>query len=122
MTVARNDGFNQVCVWPGIILTPDQVTEFSELMKESFGVRVQYLEEIKTLPDVKNGRVVEDTGDRNDIFFAVHKDDTGKFALPRLQAGIRWVEDVLGSWNQSSHMYPERVSEYKSWAEEPVDA
>jgi hypothetical protein len=121
--VARNEGFEQVCIWPGIILEPGQRTAFSELMLDLFDVRVQFLEEVETLPDrFPNGLYDTETGGRNDIVFAVHNDDVGKFAVPRLKAGIRWVEDALGSWNHSSHLYPERFSEYKTWNTEPVDA
>ena len=120
--VARNEGYDQVCVWPGMTLTLSQVADFPALMAEHFGVRVQYLEEIKTAPDLRDGFPVEGTGGRNDLFFAVHNDDAMKFAVPRLQAGIRWIEDVLGSWNHSAALYPARVSEYKTWSEEPVDA
>lgn len=118
-TVARNEGFSQVCVWPGIVL--DETANFAELMLEHFGVRVQYLEEVKTAPDIKNGFPVEGTGGRNDLLFAVHNDDIAKFAVPRLAVGIRWIEDALGSWNHSAGLYPERFSEYKCWDKEPVD-
>ena len=42
-------------------------------------------------------------------------DDIGKFAVPRLQMGIRWWEDVLG--NGASNLYTEEFLEKykKSW-------
>ena len=38
-------------------------------MQEEFGARVKYHCEVKTLPDVENGRAVPETGGRNDLFF-----------------------------------------------------
>lgn len=114
MLTARNPGFEQVCVWQGLALVPAQVTGFAELMAENFdGVRVQYLETISTEPDVKNYMQVPGTGGRLDVFFAVHKDDIPKFALARLQAGIRWIEDVYS--NGGGHLYPVHVRAYKTW-------
>ena len=80
---------------------------------EEMGVRVQYLEEVYTAPDMENGFPVEGTGGRCDCLFAVHGDDVAKFAIPRLQMGIRWLEDVYG--NGGGSLYPERVAEYQCW-------
>ena len=111
----KTNKFVQVCVWPGTLVgAAKKQKEFVDFMKKEFKVRVKYLEEIKTAPDVKNGYSVAGTGGRNDLFFAVHNDDVGKFAIPRLQAGIRWLEDVLGNESDTS-LYPARVSEYQSW-------
>lgn len=115
--VSLNDGFKQVCVWPGVSIKGDDWTEqkFVELMQEKFGVRVQFLEEILTKPDTVRGVKVEGTGGRSDLFFAVHNDDVGKFAVPRLMAGIRWIEDALARGNGGARLYPTRVKEYKCW-------
>ena len=81
-------------------------------------VRVQYLEEIETLPDRDEDGVEDpDTGGRNDLLFAVHEDDVMEFAVPRLQIGIRWIEDAVGEWNNKNGyiIYPERVKEYRIW-------
>jgi hypothetical protein len=84
-------------------------------MMEIFGVRVQYLEEIETKPDLdENRQQIEDTGGRNDVFFAVHSDDLSKFAIPRLSVGIRWLEDVYLNGNGS--LYDDRVAEYMCWS------
>jgi hypothetical protein len=106
--VVLKECFKQVCVWPGCIVG-EKVTEFESFMKENFGCRIQYLEEIKTFPG-DGGE-----GGRNDLFFAVHNDDIGKFAVSRLQAGIRWIEDVLSTENYHDKIYPERVFKYKCW-------
>lgn len=109
--VKLNPSFKQVCVWQGTTCGADFVTGFEGWFQEQFGARVQYLEEIETAPDYKNGFPVDGTGGRNDVFFAVHDDDVLKFAVPRLQYGIRWLEDIYG--NGHGDLYPERIAEYK---------
>jgi len=114
--VALQSGFSQVCVWPATVVGgKKKQAEFVKWIESNFdGVRVQYLEEIKTLRD--------DTGPggRNDLLFAVHQDDVAKFAIPRLQYGIRWIEDVYG--NKQGHLYDARIAEYKSWDAGSVDS
>ncbi len=115
--VERLEGFSQVCVWPGTVLDGSTVEEFVEFFAGE-GWRIQYLEEIATAPDMANGEPVDGTGGRIDQFFAIHEGDVGKFSVPRLAMGIRWLEDVMGSANgyDSNPLYPERVSEYLSWS------
>ena len=107
--------FTQVCVWPGTVCGLDRIDEFVKFMADEFnGTRVQYLREILTNPDTNSkGLIVKGTGGRNDLFFAVHSKDLGKFAVPRLIYGIRWIEDVYG--NGQGHLYPEDVKSYCSW-------
>jgi hypothetical protein len=110
------EGFSQVCVWPGTTVGKDKIEEFEHFMLDQFGVRVKYIEEITTAPDQdKDGNPIEGTGGRNDLFFYVHDDDIGKFAVPRLAVGIRWIEDVLAPGNYRSKIYPKRVFKYKIW-------
>jgi len=90
----------QLCVWPGT-LVGDKIKKFESFMLEHFGTRVKYAEEVKTLPG-DGGE-----GGRNDLFFYVYKDDVGKFAIPRLQVGIRWWEDVLN--NMRDQIYPQEI-------------
>ena len=113
--VERPDEFGQVCVWPGVIVD-EEVDGFAEFMLKNFNARVLYLEQIETFPDRnEDGSCVEDTGGRNDLFFAVHRNDIGGFAVPRLGAGIRWLEDVLAPVNGGAVLYPERVTDYQVW-------
>ena len=112
--VQLKPNFTQVCVWPATIVGKERIEEFTNYMFNILGTRVQYLEEIKTFPDLdEEFDPVEGTGDRNDVFFAVHDEDVEKFAVPRLNYGIRWIEDVYG--NDQGYMYPARVEQYKSW-------
>lgn len=109
--VKRPDEFSQVCVWPATVCGEAKVEEFVKFMADELKSRVFYLEEIKT----KAGNGGE--GGRNDLFFAVHNEDVGKFAVPRLGYGIRWIDDCKGDFK----LWPARVAEYKSWdAEEEV--
>lgn len=113
--IKKKENYNQVCVWPGTIVGKDKIDDFEKFMLDNLNVRVQYLEEISTLPDKKDGKNVEGTGGRTDVFFAVHDEDVGKFSIPRLSYGIRWIEDVLSKINYKNKIYPKRVSEYKTW-------
>jgi hypothetical protein len=89
----------------------ERINEFKTFMKDQFGVRIEYLEEVRTNPDLDDsGKPISETGDRNDLFFVIHKDDIGKFAVPRLQAGIRWYEDVV-SYNGHANLYPKEILE-----------
>lgn len=106
--------FTQVCVWPGALVGVEKIAEFEQFMKTTFGVRVKYLEEIKTKPTVEFGTIVKKTGNRNDVFFSVHSADISKFAVPRLEYGIRWVEDVLNN-ERGESIYPERIVKYRTW-------
>lgn len=120
--IKQNKSYNQVCVWPGTILPTDQIESFVNHFAEQ-GFRIQYLETIMTAPDRdENNLTVESTGGRSDIFFAIHDDDIMRFAITRLQMGIKWIEDVLD--NESSEMrlaareysiYPEHVEAYRKW-------
>jgi len=115
--VVLKEGFKQVCVWPGTLVGPDEVDSLVNFFKEELGVRVQYLESIITGPDCdKRGRPVMNTGGRTDVLMAIHDDDTGKFAIPRFQFGIRWLEDVY--LNGQGDIYEDRIAGYKCWKEE----
>lgn len=114
--VERKDGFSQVCIWRGTTVKEEEIPEFEKFFMDEFGVRVQYLETIDTLPDTCDCGITQpDTGGRNDVFFAVHKEDIPKFAVKRLAHGISWIEDALCPANYSSKIYPSRVFEYKTW-------
>lgn len=114
MIKERLPNYTQVCVFPGLLVDQDKIQEFTDQIKEVFDTRVQYLETILTKPDLDDP---ENTGGRSDVFFAVHQDDIGKFAVKRLQYGIRWIEDAMSNVNgyHLNPLYPEYVEGYKSW-------
>ena len=107
--------FNQLCVWPGTVVGDSKKVQedFVKFFKDELGVTVKYETKVKTLPDP--GDLGMKTGGRNDLFFYIADDDIGKFAVPRLQMGIRWYEDVLG--NGGGKLYPTEVLEKyeKTW-------
>ena len=108
--VKLNEGFDLVCVWSGTLIGEKHASDFENWFKNEFDIEVQYLEEVTTLPDRdKDGNVVEKTGGRNDVFFAIKREDASKFAIPRLHYGIRGVEDAI---HQDKNIYPKYVKEY----------
>ena len=104
--------FNQLCVWPGTVVGKDEITALEAFFKDEMGVTIKYETEVKTLPDTPE---CTETGGRNDLFFYIADDDIMKFAVPRLQMGIRWWEDVLGNGN--GKLYPIEILEKyeKTW-------
>ena len=105
----KDNNYTQLCVWQGVELDDFTTQEFENWMLENFGTRIKYETEIKTLPDLdKYGNTIFRTGGRNDVFFYAHAEDIEKFAVPRLEAGIRWWEDVVG-YNNNSYLYPKEV-------------
>ena len=106
--------FNQLCVWPGTVVGDSKKTQedFVKFFKDELGVTVKYETEVKTLPDTPE---YTETGGRNDLFFYIADDDIMKFAIPRLNMGIRWYEDVLS--NGGGELYPTEVLEKyeKTW-------
>jgi len=107
------EGHSQVCVWPGTLLGDASTEDFEKFLLEEFGVRAKYLETLETMPDMENGHNVKGTGGRSDLFFSVNNEDVGKFAIPRLAAGIKWVEDFIDNGGLTIH--PERINEYRTW-------
>ena len=115
--VDKRENFSQVCVWPGIIIADNQIENFENYFSKE-GFRVQFLESIQTKPDRdESGDDVSAPAGRIDAIFAVHNDDVMKFAIPRLQMGIRWIEDVLDNEARETEysIYPDRVKEYRTW-------
>lgn len=100
------ENFKQLCVWPGTVLGDSSTSDLENFFLEDMGVRVKYHTEVKTLPDLnEDGSPIENTGDRNDLFFFIHEEDITKFAIPRLSMGIRWWEDVISYNDSSKHLY-----------------
>lgn len=106
--------FNQLCVWPATIVKEANQTpeDFKDIMKENFDVKVKYETELKTNPDYDEyNNPIEGTGGRNDLLFYVHDEDVDKFAIKRLQYGIKWWEDHIDPQNGNRYLYDDEVFE-----------
>ena len=108
--MAKNK-FNQLCVMEGTLMPEGGAEELVKFFKDEMGVDVHFETQVKTLPD-ETGE-----GGRNDLFFYIADNDISKFAVPRLQMGIRWWEDVLNNGN--GKLYPSEILEKysKTWQE-----
>jgi len=111
--IKRNDGFKQVCIWPGTSMGNNTPADFENFIRETFGVESQFLEVCITKPDMEGTEPVKDTGGRSDLFFAIADKDTAKFAFVRLEYGIRWLDDFLD--NGGLRLHDEHINEYRSW-------
>jgi len=90
--------FTQLCVWPETTMGEHTIEEFIQFFVDTFDTRIKFSEVIIT------GKDHTGQGGRSDIFFYVHTEDLPKFAVSRLNYGIRWWEDVVG--NSNHHCYP----------------
>jgi hypothetical protein len=110
------DNYTQVCVIQGMLLDGLDAEGFKQYVADNFdGVRVNFLEEVKTNPDVDSeDEAIPETGGRNDIFFNVHTEDIARFAVKRL-GWCKWWEDV--HYNGQTHLYPQEIlNKYpKTW-------
>lgn len=82
------------------------------------GVRIQFLEEIETTPDLDSGGyAIPETGGRADIFLAMNVEDVGKFAIPRLtidNGAIKWIDDHYDHMDDANNfLYPPRFKKYR---------
>lgn len=113
--VVRKENFEQVCVWRGAPLGDHTGEDVERLFSEA-GFRVQYLENVLTNPDYDElGRPIPETGGRDDMLIAIHKDDLAKFTVARFQFHISWIEDVTSRINRGDRLYPDYVKAYNSW-------
>lgn len=95
-------------LWPGTpvreadLYGPESIHDF---FKKSFDIEVTPVGCVTTLPDVDGaGENIEGTGGRQDFFFFVKVSDVPKFAIKRLQFGMRWWSDVY--FNGGEDIYP----------------
>ena len=104
--------YAQLCVWPGTTLGDSTPADLVKFFKDEMNTRIKYKCSVTTLPDIDSNGIPDfSTGGRVDQFFYVHSEDVGHFAVPRIQMGIRWWEDVVG-YNDNRHLYtPEFLEE-----------
>lgn len=102
------ENYSQVCVWPGTLLGDSTPDEFINWLRSEFGIRAIFCEVVQTY----NGR--------QDLFFRINGNDIGKFAVKRLNYGIRWWEDILGN-GRGCEYSPEVLERYpNTWG--PLEA
>lgn len=123
MSVERKKDYTQVAIIQGTFIKEDGVQDFEDFFKTEFDTRVQYLETVLTKPDKdSDGNIIENTGGRSDVFFAIHDDDVSKFAVPRFKMGIRWIEDAVSIVNnENGIIYDKDVLSYVTWNEEYIE-
>lgn len=109
--------FTQAVLWPAVSVSADQVADFEAFILEALGTRAKFIGTFETLPDVDETGFVPGTGGRKDTLFYVHTDDIGKFAVPRFQYGMRWVDDVLDNERARGEptIYIELIHQLRSW-------
>jgi len=106
--VRPDDDYSCLCIWSGTIVEQEDVD--SGQVDEFFGKAMKCEHPIRpvgcvyTVPDRDGGQIVKDTGGRCDFVFYVHNEDVMRFAVPRLNYGIRWWDDVVS--NKSHIIYP----------------
>lgn len=109
--------YSQVVQWPGTTVGTENIEMFEAFLQDALAIRAKYICEVLTAPDYKDGMPVEGTGGRSDVYFGVHEDDIGSFALARFQFGMRWVDDVIANekFRGEPSIYPQSVHDLCSW-------
>lgn len=108
--------YTQVCVWHDCILGDSTPEEFEKYFLDKMGVKVKFLEEIITKPDLNDSN----SGGRHDLLFSISNEDIPKFSVSRfgMSDPPRWLEDVLDNEESKTpnySIYPEHIKEYYSW-------
>ena len=77
---------SQLCVVTAI---SDDLKDLSVLIRETFDVQAVVLDAFRTNPGLGY------PGGRRDVLFSIPQEDVPRFAVPRLEYGIRWWSDYL---------------------------
>ena len=99
-----------VCVWPGTLVGQEDVETFNSTMSEQLGVKITYLEEVKTNPNP--GETLEESGGRNDVFFEMDEDDLDEVMFPFMIMNIfpigEITKELMDKMNETK-LYPQEV-------------
>jgi len=114
--IVRQPNFNKVAVLNAVIdkkgdESADIIAFFVDYCDN---LRIQFLESIKTKQE-KNRQnvVVASSGNRNDVFFAIHDDDLAKFASFAVLHKAVLIETVITTMkSKGQDLYPTRVEKY----------
>lgn len=109
--IVMESKFNQLCVWTATTLDGYSKEDLEQFFRDEFSCRIKFAEEVVTLPCLEKN----EEGGRHDLFFYVHDDDIGRFAVKRLLYGIRWWEDVLGNGNGYQYSEDTLKKYQKTW-------
>lgn len=91
--ITATDNYTQLCVMEATNLGNQTPKDFEAFIAEELKAKAKFAEVVTTLPDRSINGNVPGTGGREDLFFFIHKDDIGNFAVPRFRYNIRWWED-----------------------------
>jgi len=99
-----SNAFTQVVVWPHTLFGDNTEQDLQDFATENFDVRIKLIGEHRI------------NSDRTDLLFYIHSEDIPKFAVPRLNWGMRWLEDVMA--NDGSYRPPEGIT--PTWNEDAI--
>ena len=95
--------FEQVCIWPFTLCPSEDAASFEAFIADKFGCRAKYIGENKV------------SDKQTDLLFYIASEDIGKFAVPRLSIGIRWLEDVIDNEVARGGSYPLPQGVKRTW-------
>lgn len=110
--------FEQAVLWPGVTGAAEDPEGLVAYLEEQFPTcRFKFIGQYLTLPNRIDGVDVPGSGGRSDVVFAIHQDDIGKFAVPRFEYGMRWVDDVIlnEKFKGEETIYCEEIHALMSW-------
>src|SRR5699024_9787676 len=105
------------CVWPGAVLPLGESGKYLvRYFKENYDVRIEYLEQAKTLPS--HG----ENGGRIDQIFNVYLDSIENFKKIKDKIGAEYAKDIVRAGNH--RLYNERIylSYFKRFEDELLKA
>ena len=109
-------------LWPETTVMESDREELLEFFLLKFEIEPVIVGTVVTLPNPEHREMEEPkSGGRRDFFFYVKSEDVPKFAIARLQYGMRWWEDVF--YNKGQGIYPIEFREaypclVEDWGEE----
>ena len=107
----RDETYRRVYAWKNCIIDE---SIFPKVMLKHFGIRAKFLDYAITNPTVDHlGKIVEGSGGRKDVLFVVHTNDIARFEIPRRDALIHTLDEML-STEFRFLIYPEEIYKYSS--------
>src|SRR5699024_7830006 len=105
------------CVWPGAVLPLGESGKYLvRYFKENYDVRIEYLEQAKTLPSYG------ENGGRIDQIFNVYLDSIEKFKKIKDKIGEEYAKDIIHAVNHHLYIKIIKLSYFKRFEEELLKA